>query len=194
MICAMSRFENKLTQAQLDAFHKYSSILALGFIAVVIASLFWRLMMPRMDFYNELWGPAYLLVQGKSPYDTASLNPILPAVWFPMAIGFFFPLGWLPETLHCRYGLFSTSLKFARLFILFREISAPSTIRQHWRCFAFSFLSFSTTFNLGQFSITVMLCLLLSAYFAEKHRTGYRRFFSRLGLPNRSWEFWQCLG
>ena len=54
-------------------------------------------MVPRKDFYNELWGPAYLLVNGQSPYDTPILDPVLPAVWLPMAIGFFFPLGWLPK-------------------------------------------------------------------------------------------------
>src|SRR5688572_31955634 len=80
-------------------FQKYASVLILTLTAIAISYLFWGLMLPRKDFYNELWGPAYLLVRGQSPYDTAVLNPNLPAAWLPMSIGFFFPLGWLDEKL-----------------------------------------------------------------------------------------------
>ena len=182
MIRTMPRFENKLSQAQLDAFHKYSSILVLGFIAAVITSLFWRLMMPRMDFYNELWGPAYLLTQGRSPYDTASLSPILPAVWFPMAIGFFLPLGWLSETLALQVWFIFNILEICVAVYLVQgeKRSLYNTVALALFCFFFPFVL--NHFNLGQFSITVMLCLLLSAYFADTQRSWLSAFFLALGL------------
>jgi hypothetical protein len=171
MICRMlKRGHKKLSQVQLNTFHKYASILVLGFIAVLVSFLFWRLMMPRMDFYNELWGPAYLLVQGKSPYNTASLNPVLPAVWFPMAIGFFFPLGWLPENLALQAWFFFNIIEICLVVYLVQgdRYSLYSTATLALMCFFFPFTL--NHFNLGQFSITVMLSLILSAYFADKRR------------------------
>jgi hypothetical protein len=179
----MLNFGNKkLSQAQLNTFHKYSSILALGFIAAIITYLFWRLMMRRMDFYNELWGPAYLLVQGKSPYDTASLNPVLPAVWFPMVIGLFFPLGWLPEDLALRawfiFNIFE--ICFAVYFVQGDKRSLYNTAALALLCFFFPFVL--NHFNLGQFSITAMLCLVLSAYFADKRWDWLAAFLLALAL------------
>ncbi|MDP2777344.1 MAG: hypothetical protein Q8O48_06855, partial [Anaerolineales bacterium] len=83
----INRKEKVLTQDELRVFHKYASILVLVLTGILAGWLFKQLTAPRMDFYNELWGPAYLLAQGKSPYDTSGLNTNLPAAWFPMAIG-----------------------------------------------------------------------------------------------------------
>lgn len=47
------------------------------------------------DFRNNLWGPAYLLVHQQSPYRVDLLFDLGNAVWMPMAIGVFFPLGFL---------------------------------------------------------------------------------------------------
>ena len=193
MIRAM-RKQEKLTQSQLDAFHKYSSILALGFIAILIAFLFWRLMLPRMDFYNELWGPAYLLVQGKSPYDTASLNPILPAVWFPMAIGFFFPLGWIPETLALQgWFIFNIIEICLVIYLVQREkLSLYHTTALGLLCFFFPFVL--NHLNLGQFSITTTLCLILAVYFAERRRGWLAAFFLALGLSKPQLGFLAVFG
>ena len=183
MICNMSKLWNKkINQSQLSSFHKYSSILALGFIAAFITYLFWRLMMPRMDFYNELWGPAHLLVQGKSPYDTASLNPVLPAVWFPMAIGFLFPLGWLSETLALQVWFVLNIIEICVVvyFVQGNKRSLYNTVTLALLCFFFPFVL--NHFNLGQFSITVMLCLLLSAYSADKQQDWLAAFFLALAL------------
>ncbi len=172
----------KLNQAQLSAFHKYSSILALGLIAVFITYLFWRLTMPRMDFYNELWGPAYLLVQGKSPYDTASLDPVLPAVWFPMAIGFFFPLGWFSENLALQIWFIVNIIEICVVvyFTQGNKRSLYNTVALALLCFFFPFVL--NHFNLGQFSITVMLCLMLSAYFSDNQRDWLAACFLALAL------------
>jgi hypothetical protein len=48
------------------------------------------------DFRNNLWGPTYLLVHGQSAYNIDALFKTGNAVWLPMAVGTFFPLGWLP--------------------------------------------------------------------------------------------------
>ncbi|MDQ2692109.1 MAG: DUF2029 domain-containing protein [Chloroflexota bacterium] len=48
------------------------------------------------DFRNNLWGPAYLLTQNQSPYRVDQLFELGRAVWMPMVIGVFFPLGFLP--------------------------------------------------------------------------------------------------
>lgn len=47
------------------------------------------------DFRNNLWGPAYLITQHQSPYKVDQLFDLGNAVWMPMAIGLFFPLGFL---------------------------------------------------------------------------------------------------
>jgi hypothetical protein len=153
-----------------NTYHTYISLIMLSFIAVVIGHLFWNLMLPRKDFYNELWGPAHLLVQGRSPYNTSSLDPVLPAAWLPMAIGFFFPLGWLSEKLALQvwyaFNIFEICLI---VFLAQRENrNLYNTVAM-----ALMFFFFPLTlnhFNYGQFSITVGLCWILAAYFLEKDR------------------------
>jgi hypothetical protein len=174
--------DKKISPGQLKAFHKYSSILALGLIAVFIAFLFQRLILPRMDFYNELWAPAYLLVHGQSPYDTASLNPVLPAVWFPMAIGFFFPLGWLSENAALQAWFIFNILEICVIVFLAQgnEQTLYNTAALALLCFFSPFVL--NHFNLGQFSITVLLCLMLSAYLPGKYRDWPSAFFLALAL------------
>lgn len=41
----------------------------------------------------------YLMVRGESPYNASNHTPVLPAAWFPIAIGFFGPLGWIGESI-----------------------------------------------------------------------------------------------
>jgi hypothetical protein len=48
------------------------------------------------DFRNNLWGPTYLLTHGQSPYRVDQLFDLGNAVWMPMVVGLFFPLGFLP--------------------------------------------------------------------------------------------------
>src|ERR1041384_5969417 len=47
------------------------------------------------DFRNNLWGPSFLLTHGQSPYRVSTLFELGNAVWMPMVIGLFFPLGFL---------------------------------------------------------------------------------------------------
>lgn len=46
------------------------------------------------DFRHNLWAPTHLLLRGESPYLIKTLFPNKHAVWLPMAVGLFFPLGW----------------------------------------------------------------------------------------------------
>jgi hypothetical protein len=165
-----------------NIFHKYTSVLMLALIAVAVSYLFWNLMLPRMDFYNELWGPAYLLVHGQSPYDTTNLNPILPAVWLPMAIGLFFPLGLVPENLALQIWFIFNVIEIC-VIVYFAQGNKRflyNTVLLALLCFFSPFVL--NHFNLGQFSITAMLCLMLSTYSSEKQWNWLAAFFLALGL------------
>jgi hypothetical protein len=123
---------------------------------------------PKADFHNELWGPAQLLMRGESPYDTSALNPELPAVWFPMAVGVFSPLGLATESTASRIWLLLSLVELS-LILWIAARKSPSTLLAP--AAALLVLLFPPTIHhlsLGQFSITAALCLLLSAYFAGK--------------------------
>jgi hypothetical protein len=72
-----------------------AGIIVVGFVAAAV----WLVANSRIggwDFRNNLWAPAYLLLQGESPYDLSGLYEVGNPVWLPMVIGAFFPLGLLP--------------------------------------------------------------------------------------------------
>jgi hypothetical protein len=153
-----------------NTFHTYASIFVLALVAVLFSHLFWNLMMPRMDFYNELWGPAYLLVHGQSPYDTSSLNPDLPAAWLPMAIGFFFPLGWLSENLALQIWYIFNILEIC-LIVYFSQGKNRylyNTVAVVLICIFFP--PTLNHINLGQLSITITLGWVAAAFFLRKDK------------------------
>lgn len=171
------RGNKKLTPEQLKLFHSYASILAFALMGILFAKLFWNLVQPRMDFYNELWGPAYLLVHGQSPYDTTSLNTNLPAAWFPMAIGFFFPLGWLSEKTAQQGWFIFCILELGAIIYI-----AQGGKRSLYNTGMITLLSlfFPSTlyhFYIGQISITVTLCLVLAVHLAQRDRHWLSAFF-----------------
>jgi len=189
----------------LQATHKFSSVwkryqtaLILLVIASLIPGTFGGLVQPRKDFYNELWAPAYLLVHGRSPYDTAALETPLPAVWLPMAIGAFAPLGWLSEELATQVWFLlgvgavaaivylSMSLGGATLSAAKGSdevISSPSIyVVASAALLAYFFPPTLNHFLLGQFSIIAMLCLLLAAEFAQRDRDWPAAAFLALGF------------
>ena len=175
-------------------FHKYASIFVLVLITIVVGGLFWNLTLPRMDFYNELWGPASLLVRGQSPYDTASLNPVLPAAWLPMAIGFFFPLGWLPEYLALKIWYIFNILEIGLVVYVVtgRNRNLYDTVTLALMCFFFP-LTFNHI-NLGQFSITVTLCWVFAVYFLEKDKSWMSALCIALALSKPHLGFLAILG
>jgi hypothetical protein len=193
-----SRREQTLSvQQALDrkhTFHKYASILVLTLIASAAGFLFWRLMLPRMDFYNELWGPAHLLVHGQSPYETSSLDPVLPAAWLPMAIGFFFPLGWLSEETALQVWYVFNILEIALIVYLMQgeKRSVYDTVALALVCFFFP-LTFNHI-NLGQFSITATLCWVFAVYFLDSEKRWVSAFLIAFALTKPHLGFLALLG
>lgn len=159
-----------------------ATFLALIIFIVVYALLFQHLIAPRKDFYNELWGPAYLLVHGQSPYDTSSLNPNLPAAWFPMAIGFFFPLGWLTETPALQVWFVLNILCLCAIILWSQGNSRAPSISFALALFCFFFPPVLNHLYLGQISITVMLCLILTAFLIGKEQHWIAALFAALAL------------
>ena len=97
-----------------------------------------------------------------------SLNPVLPAVWLPMSIGFFFPLGWLPENLALQVWYIFNILEIC-LIVYFAQgpnCNLYDTLALALICFFFP-LTFNHI-NLGQFSITITLCWVLAALFSRE--------------------------
>jgi len=176
------------------SFHAYASVFVLALVSVVIGYMFSNLMLPRKDFYNELWGPASLLVRGESPYDTSDLNPVLPAAWLPMSIGFFFPLGWLSETLALQawyvFNIFEISLIV--YFAQGENRNLYNTAALALMCFFFP-LTFNHI-NLGQFSITATLCWVFAIYFSEKDKYWMSALCIALALSKPHLGFLALLG
>jgi hypothetical protein len=151
-------------------------------VALLVPGIFGGLVALRKDFYNELWAPASLLVHGRSPYDTASLETPLPAVWLPMAIGTFAPLGWLSEATATHFWFFlNVSAVAAIVYLALRDspISygvAPAAL------LAYFFPPTLNHFLLGQFSIPAALCMMLAARFMNQRRQWPAAFLLAVGL------------
>ena len=88
--------ELTLTRKKLSAWILVVCLFLIIFSAIILSP---NLPFQSWDFKSNLWGPANLLVHGWSPYDIHHLIPDTNAVWLPMVIGLFSPLGWLTEAL-----------------------------------------------------------------------------------------------
>ncbi len=157
----------KASPEEWTRFQSYASFPVLGLIALCATRLFWRLITPRKDFFNELWGPAYLLAHGQSPYDTASLNPNLPAAWFPMAIGFFFPLGWMSEMSAAQIWFLLSILALCGTILLAMGKARTILTSITLALFCFFFPPVLNHLYLGQISIIATFCVALAARFIE---------------------------
>jgi len=170
----------------IQTFHRYASICILMLIAGLSGYFSWRLIKPRMDsrmdFYNNLWAPVYLLVHGQSPYNTSSLHPLLPALWFPMSVGFFSPLGFLNESVATKVWFVFNILELSVVILLSLGRPIKFYLTAIVGFLVFLFPPFLHHLLLGQFTITAMFCLTLAAYFAGKERNWVAAFFLALGL------------
>lgn len=189
-----NRSKEKINPGQTKTFHSFASVFALALIAFIVGDLYWNLMMPRMDFYNELWGPAYLLVRGQSPYDTASLNPNLPAAWLPMAIGFFFPLGWLPEVSALQVWYILAIVELCLIIYIAQGDGRSVYATAALALLCFFFPPTLNHINLGQFSITAVLCWVLAAYLLDKKRDWLAALCIALALSKPHLGFLAALG
>ena len=182
MLQELRKKDIKLSPKAIETFqHVMAGIILSAFVAGV-AAIYWNLLPPRKDLYNELWGPVYLLIQGKSPYDTASLNPVLPAAWLPMSIGFFAPLGWLSEEVALRSWFLFSLVEIALVILLVRQSNRSVANLFLVSIFAFGFPSTIYHLLLGQFSITTTLSVVMALFLILKEKHWLGAFLLALGL------------
>lgn len=182
MLQELRKKDIKLSPQAVETIHYIMTGMILLFFVVGVAAIYWNLLPPRKDLYNELWGPAYLLVQGKSPYNTAALNPVLPAAWLPMSIGFFAPLGWFSEENALTFWFLFSLIEIAIVVLLVRQKNRSAINLFIATAFAFAFPSTVYHLLLGQFSITTTLCVVGSIYLILKDRHWLAAFLLALGL------------
>jgi len=150
--------------------HLYQTALILLIIASAVPAALGNMVSLRKDFHTELWAPAWLLVHGRSPYATEVLDAPLPAVWLPMAIGVFAPLGWLREEAATQvWFLLSVAAVGGIVFLALHDAPSPFVVIAA-ALIAYLFPPTLNHFVLGQFSILAALCLVLAARFVKEGR------------------------
>ena len=122
------------------------------------------------------------MVRGESPYNTASLDPVLPAAWFPMAIGFFGPLGWLSENIALLTWYLISIIELSAIIFFSQGKYRTLQVSVMTALLAFSFPPTLYHVMLGQISLTVALCMILATQLAIKNRPWLAAFFVALGL------------
>lgn len=182
MLRELRKKDIKLSPASVETFQLIMKILILLVFVMGVTAVYLKLLPPRKDLYNELWGPAYLLVHGQSPYNTASLNPILPAAWLPMSIGFFAPLGWLSEESALVFWFLFSLIEMAMVIFLVSQDHKSAINIFIVSLFAFGFPSTIYHLLLGQFSITTTLCVVIAVYLIYKEKHWLAAFLLALGL------------
>lgn len=183
MLNELRRKDIKLSPVVADAFQHIATGVVLAAFIAGVAFIYWNLLPPRKDLYNELWGPAYLLVRGQSPYNTTSLNAELPAAWLPMSIGFFAPIGWLSENTALKFWFIFCLIELAALLYLIRNGDRSIASLIVVSALAFGFPSTFHHLILGQFSLTTTLCITSAVYLILKKTTLAGR------LPACAWAF-----
>lgn len=142
-------------------------IMAAGLLVLLTIFISSRIFPVGGDFRNNLWGPAYLLVHHMSPYGIKNLFDSVNAVWMPVIIGLFFPIGYLPlQTAFNLFSLLNLLALFGIAFLLTRTAAKPLT---RWLAAIFALVIFPATvsqFVMGQVSMLICLdFLLLIVYF-----------------------------
>ena len=150
-------------------------------MAAVVPLAFGDIVRHHKDFYNELWAPAFLVVHGESAYATASLGTPLPAVWLPMTIGGFAPLGLLSEELATTVWFWFSVASVAALVYLSVGASPPLYVVVGTGLLAYFFPATLNHFLLGQYSLQAALFLLLAANAIQHRREWLAAFLLSLG-------------
>ncbi len=121
------------------------------------------------DFLDNLWGPAYLLLHGSSPYAVAGLFPGAQAIWFPQIIGLLFPLGWLD--MHLAKSLWMAAAAIMLLIIVdwvYRREGAPARLFPVAALGVVFFPAVLFQLTLGQCTLLVLLLFLLATQQVER--------------------------
>ena len=122
----------------------------------------------QTDFYNNLWSPVHLLVQGESPYDTTSLHTDLPALWMPTAVGFFSFLGFFSFELAQQIWFLLNIAGLAALLYLSIPNTRTLPVLLAGIFLAYFFPPTINHFALGQVSILSALCLFGAVRLIER--------------------------
>ncbi len=114
---------------------------------------------PGWDFRNNLWAPSFLLVNNQSPYNLTGLYEIGSAVWMPVAIGMFWPLGYLPlQQASNLWWIISLIGVILIVWLSSGYQRPPKNLFILTLILAFLFPPTISHFSLGQ--ITIIICLL----------------------------------
>jgi hypothetical protein len=182
MLRSLREKDIRLGARAVGGLHLLAAIIILVIFSLFTALAYWDILPPRKDLYNELWGPAHLLVRGRSPYDTASLDPNLPGAWLPMSIGLFAPMGWLEESV-ALYSWFVFNLaEICLMVIIVQREFRPFHPVIITALFSFAFPPTIYSLLLGQFSITTTLCTVAATALIVKRRHWAGAFLLALGL------------
>ncbi|HEY5984579.1 MAG TPA: glycosyltransferase 87 family protein [Anaerolineales bacterium] len=139
-----------------------TSLAALILLPITIWFIGSRLVPSAWDFRNNLWGPAYLLVHGLSPYNIHVIFQGSNAIWMPTIVGALFPIGFLQLQWASNLWLL---LSLAALYLTVALLAAPFKKPPVWTILAALALAiFPSTLShlrLGQASLLVCLALVL---------------------------------
>jgi hypothetical protein len=114
---------------------------------------------PGWDFRNNLWTPAFLLINGHSPYNITVLYELGSAVWMPVAIGIFWPFGYLPLQQASNLWWVLSLVSLIAIVWLSSGLSRPPRLLfAVTLILAFIFPPTISHFSLGQ--ITIFICLI----------------------------------
>lgn len=177
--CSMIRIMQ--TDNSTSALHNKFQLLILILLTVFMFFVLRSTANSQTDFYNNLWAPTRMLVQGDSPYDTTPLKPELPALWFPMAVGLFSFLGFFEfETAQQIWFLLNIFGLAGLLYFCFSDwrsipILLTSTL------LAYFFPPVIQHLVLGQISIVLALSLLIATRLAAT-QPWLSAFFLALGM------------
>jgi hypothetical protein len=124
---------------------------------------------PGWDFRNNLYLPSYLMLQHQSPYNIHVLVDNSNAVWLPMVLGVFFPLGYLDlQKASNLWMLINLGALFALIMIADGQ-KKPALLRLVFvGLYIFIIPSTLAHINLGQLSILICLALIIVIWFDEK--------------------------
>ncbi len=152
----------------LDFLKKNILLLILGGFLFVLFFIFdpSTLFPISVDFRGNLWEPAYLLVHRMNPYYIEGIFDNLNPLWFPMIIGLFFPLGYLPlQWASNIWFAFSCIVLFLIVAIMARQSHKPVGYVMLTIIALALFPSSVGHFKYGQVSFFIsLLFLILSLY------------------------------
>jgi hypothetical protein len=147
------------------------ALLALFFLILIGLFINYFPYPPGWDFRNNLWAPSFLLVNGQSPYNLTVLYEMGSAVWMPVAIGLFWPLGYLPLQQASNLWWILTLIGLITIVWLSSGYQRPPKyLFIITLILAFLFPPTISHFSLGQ--ITILICLLfmvISIYGRKMH-------------------------